>query len=546
MTAALLSLFLLAAPEAPGSPAAVRADVVRRAEALARPLLAGLCGERCTLLRADAQVVEEEVKKDALPGFESLAQVERRVNARRLTLDVATDAELSAGAQKAVVAALETALVDLAAVVEVKTQPLAWAPQRPPPVPPSSPVVVTMQPAPAVPVAAPSLEERWQASLAEAAPWVLGLWGAALLFGWALRRRQVAPGASSAPPRALAETTSPGQAHETGRLESSILEGCRQNPALGAAVWRRLLEGGRPGTELGPLAPLLGEAALAILQDDPTLVPALVALSRSRTGAAVDPGRVAELEGIVLHERHAGLHDARFAFLQGLSAEAFGSLLLRFSGPERAALLALGPAAHRRAHVAGLAAPERQAALSSTLATALEPELLDALAGPAQAAARAAREEEAAERRAAELLQDQLDGLPLSEQAALLGVLSGQSQTWLRVIERHVVTEQHVAEADDELLRALCVAVPPEALAAFLAVAAEGLRRRLVAAAPSFVRSALGDLAAQPPEAQAEGRRAVLSAFKELRRAAARRGAAADPAGEPDAGATRRRVREAT
>ncbi|MCC6809843.1 MAG: hypothetical protein IT381_20615 [Deltaproteobacteria bacterium] len=502
----MILLCLLLAADADAVVSARRAEVQKAAEAAARPALVTICNGRCELVDVRADVVANKRVLDAMPGFESLAKEDTELVVRSLEVTVAVDARLAAATQSGIKSALETALQGLAKTTTVSLRAFQWPSARE-----QAPIVVQMQPVAqppqqvvvAPPPPAPKEPEdpplvRLQKRAIDAGPWLLGAIIVAALLRSGLRRKD-----ETKP--SVAGAAAPNEPAAPLLGDRALTAKALADRALAAHVLRRVLTRLRPEEAAG-LVPLVPIDALADAMDS-ALAPALAAATQiARTRKTLGPDAATQLEAHVVAAQRECLHDARLWRLQLASEEVLAAVLLGLSPADRVRVWTFTPPELRDAAATLLGEAERQTLISAVMSAVGRAEI----ACDDDAAARIDRVCEAKAKAA--LL---LEGVVLD---AARADAAPPSPAWEKLLVAATVGEADIAAADDAAIVELIFAVAPETLVDFLHGTSDAARERIVAKLPAYLRAAWQGSERAQPAAKERAARAVVDAFRRLRR----------------------------
>jgi hypothetical protein len=488
-----------------------------QARGVVERILGDVCPARCILLDVSVQAEREHIVKEALPGFEELAEVEETFKVKRISAAVAIDAALRGGTSRGLERSLEESLSSLSEKVEVQLRSFAWpAPKSETP----TPILIKLseESQTASSAETPSThevtaaKERLIHGFVEGAPWLaallIGIGGAALIV-WLLRRRQdfeelwddsVVEESDEArlgtEGKAASITTDAIPVHSAGAQmakESRLLEQLKHDTFLRMAVLKTALKE-RSAVSVAQMLFLLGADCLADfhgthlndrVQEVYTVFRTMKPLDEVTWGSTL-----LALESLALDEIREGTVDGRFALLHTLEASVFSSVADALEPRERHYLLLLAPRECRESYLT--------TAESSVRLTFFR-EALDAIDGMAEAdiehlAEKVERLAGIAVRkrrlslRAASALNQCLVGMGANRQERLLQQLRSKSDRWRELIDSEVFSERDLLESSNDGIEDLIVSAKPELLVDFLATCSEALGHRIEAKVPSYMR----------------------------------------------------------
>jgi uncharacterized small protein (DUF1192 family) len=495
-----------------------KAEVEARASATVRSTLAPICLGRCELLGVEAEVDVRKATPDAMPGFESVAKVLTQVDVESLVVRVAADLKLSPSTRAGIPQAIRAALSGLSSEVDVRMDPFDFPQPRNDA---ASPIVISMPKSEAerAPASAPVWSipppagvtplDRLLISLAEAAPWLLGL--VLSFLGVAFLRWVWRKPVDEVVEVDEAVVSSPGVEREAQVVESRLLRQCIDNQTLKTAVVRALLLDSKED-RLGAQLRLLGDDALADFHGTmfSAELPRAYALMRR---APKDPDALSMLESLIASELQNGAPDPRLHRLYTVAPPVFVAVVGALEKNDADALMLMAPQHLRSAYVHSLSDDAQRAFFVAALDVKRAPSG-DALQAMIERVEAEILDKEASYLHARAAAED------LSDDPALLQRVIDAKPLWAGVARELFVTEESLLSADDETLDLLIVSSPPDAVVKFLAHAEKELALRLQGKLPAYLRAlydaeagrATSDLALQ------RARKTVFSVYRRLSR----------------------------
>jgi len=526
----------------------VREDIERRVA----PLLDQMAPGQADLVYIDVRVNRPTALATGTnPGFEDLGPGADYV-AERAEITLQLDAKLPANFRKDLKTLIQGRLEALAVPIQIKERVFTFPTPRPQAPPPREPMPYYQQaPAPPPPPAAKEPEPAAEKPpVPPPAPPGLPTWvvvalvvGGLLLLGCLValvllligRRRARKDAAGAEKPDAAKAPG--GRTGALAGLSPDRLPEVRRALTEDRVLARRVLSELLAQNEFDKVArtvELVGPTVVDDLRSDPNhalaLREAAGRLDTSRPATATESKELGEeLYRRVLKHRMMGAGDPveqEFAFLVGLPAARFASILRGERPAAQAAALRYAPNHLRAAYLADCPIDER-AALVAALAdgkSSNKDYLLD-VAATLRARAVDHAHIGGGEPSDVELLVEMIEEAAPDERARLLEAMGRSDPEKRARVQALLLTDQAVAEVAPAVLGAASLSVTQETLARFLRGAPAEVASRVLAALPVGVAAALREeLSLEvpiPPDAVVEARRAVHRA---LRRALRDRG----------------------
>lgn len=527
----------------PSVASAQRTPTVDEIRSETRALLQSICGWQCDVTDVTIKTKPALPVGAVAPGFDD-APAARTVPAA-IDLQLLLDTKLTATFRNFVTERVRSRIGEWGLPVTIGSKVTAF-PERPtPPVdeparpvpeppplqqPPPQPIIVQPPAPPPPPVQErPSIAEALLLSLIQALPLVL----LALILAWTvlrvLRRYESFLGgplpeedAAAKPVTAVEAQPRTAPAPLPPPEPQALTAALRDNRSGTRRVFRDLIVRGEYDTVAHAVA-LLGDFVLADLPHDPAVRSALGPLGR-RTAELLREPVEDEARTEVLRRVQAELIADRVAHpvealrpelgaLLGLGPEAFAALATRLPPRLRLVLLRHAPAHLVEAFLRGLTGKEHaDVARSLLVAPAAEPSELAELAGAIE------RERPAAllSGDEADRVVDLLDTLPAAEQEQLLVTLEGARPDFVRRNLGQLPIESALLRVPDAALSRAMIEVPLDDWAAYLRIAPEMIRGRVLHACPARLKEPLqeelGLRVAADPARGAEARRRIIRA----------------------------------
>jgi len=513
---------------------AKKAEIERQASAAVRSALLPICLGRCELLGVDVEVEAHKKLVGAMPGFERDAKMQIDITAKSLTVSVAADQKLTPATRSGLTQAVKAAVVGFSPNIDVALKPFDFPQPRNEA---AAPIIISMsktdgERAPAAatlptvlaPPPPPPLTplERLLGALADAAPTLLGIVLVTLcLLGllWFWRR----PRPVVVEPTVEKETEAEIEAlkeEEAAALASPLLVACSGNRRLRCAVVRELLL--HSDERSAEALRFLGPEALSDFHSTslaPHLARAYALLREKSSNDETRRAALTELEQLIADELSDGAPDARFYQLELIEPPVFVAVIQSLGEQDRVHLLTTAPRHLRAAYLRTLSEQARHAFFATVLDVGEKPkaDVLDVLA---TRLAHQIDEKNAAyanARGVAGDIGDELEGLEPAAQARLMHSLAQKKLLWSEVASEQVVSDQQIVEASDDVVDALLVSAPPEAVVVFLHSTSAEVRLRLQGKLPSYLK-ALYAAETQRELSEQEVKRARASVFRVFRR----------------------------
>ncbi|MFO0725043.1 MAG: FliG C-terminal domain-containing protein [Myxococcota bacterium] len=484
-----------------------------------RALLQSICGWQCDLTDVAIKNKPASAPGGALPGFDE-TPAERQIPGA-IELGLLMDQKLTAAFRTFVTERLRSRIGEWGLPVTITPRVTPFPdrptppsderdrvePPRPTPEPTMAPAsaapqpIIIQPPAPAAPAPGPDPRDALFGRLLEAIP--LLLLGLLLAFTVLAIMRRYENFLSAAPPEDAQK--------QGGGAEPAVRE---KAPPPDLRVLREALLARRAGTRrifaelvqrgdhelVARAVALLGEGILRDLGRDPAHRAPLLEIGR-KTQAILETSQsqeaqeeaLAKISGLLTADRVAHPIEPLPAALEGLlglGPNAFAALVERQEGRARALLLKYGPAHLVTTFFDGLAPAERaKVALEIAATRPGDPSEMQELS---QAVASELPGVELAELEV-ERLAALLERLPADEQDRMLESLGRTRPELLRRNAQDLPVESLLLSADPQAIGLAFAELPLEEWAAYLRVAPEAIKKRVVEACPERLRAGLAE-----------------------------------------------------
>ena len=513
----------------------VRSLTERQARAELESLIARLCPGRCELVSLNVVVDEARPVGQVTPGFEGPGGGRFEADVRRIEATVLLDSNLPESFRRNLPRMAQFRLQELAPVVEIRPEMLAFPdPQLPPmpdapvePLRPLAPAPPQLPPQPAEPTpevepasqTAPAPQEPARAATPfwqEALPWLALLLTLLILGGLIvviLRRLEALAAQQNAPMPAPTTDDSTAVDEPLHPVDIPALRADlqRSRSVLNRTLRRWVLDDPQ---SLAPLVRMLGPEILTDLRRDPELRPALEEVSAHV--AALDGGVDLALANATA-ERARSRYDAQFVisestgdadweFLEGLTLGQISLLLDETSRRERSFVLTRLSPVYRARYLEQLDASQRRQLLldagdSQSLSRTESRELAGRLRRAADEFVDAGSE---AAGRAA-VIVEMIQAMGSAEQDDVVRDLMSNQPDVAQAVLTRICLESTLAELPSEILGDALHRLPLEPLVAFLQDTEATAREHLLAAAPASRRQAIAtELSLDIPSTRAD------------------------------------------